>query len=94
MEDVVEERDNRDPKETWYHSETMLCPITSCDLADKLPDSSGSHCHFHLHSKIPGTYVSCSNLDALPAMPSTVMSHCFRIFQIMEDIQPRPYLLL
>jgi len=33
----------------------------SCDLADKLPASSRSHCHFHSHSKIPGTYVSRSD---------------------------------
>src|SRR5882724_4425723 len=40
----------------------------SCDLADKLPASSRSRCHYHSHSEIPGTYVSRSNLDALPVM--------------------------
>jgi len=71
----------------------LLHPVTLCDLADKLPASSGSCCHFHLHSKIPGTYVSHLNLDALPVTLSTYMSHCFQIFRIMEDIHPRPYLL-
>ena len=36
----------------------------SCDFADKLPASSGSCCHFHLHSEIPRIYVLHSNLDA------------------------------
>ena len=64
--------------------------VTSCNtlmtLLTKFPASSRSRCHFLSHSEIPGTYVSHSNLDALPVMPSTDMSRCFRILWIMEDI--------
>jgi len=73
---------------------TVTSRNTPVTLLTNLPASSRSHCHFHLHSEIPGTYVSCSNLDALPVTLSTVMSHHFQIFWITEDIQPQPYLLL
>src|SRR5882724_12168525 len=66
---------------------------TLVTLLTKLPASSGSRCHFPSHSEIPGTYVSCSNLVALPVTPSTDMSRCFWILQITEDIWSRPYLL-
>ena len=53
-------------------------PVTSRNtlvtLLTKLPASSGSRCHFPSHSEIPRTYVSRSNLDALPVTPSTVIS--------------------